>query len=185
MNRGVLLLLIAAASAGASAVAQEPILPPAAADTHALDSLLGEWTFVEELHKPQFPPKLTGTWTFTRSADGFMVVDEFRSLNRAGGTALLAETYRAYNPDKRTWSFQATIYESAVIGPRNGEWDAGTTRIQDGQVFDEITIGPRVSRARFYNLRRDSFSCVLETSNDGGKTWVNPVDIAAVRARTD
>jgi hypothetical protein len=55
--------------------------------------------------------------------------------------------------------------------------------IQDGQVFDEITNGPRISRARFYNLKRDSFSCVLETSTDGGKTWIDPVDIEAVRAR--
>jgi hypothetical protein len=183
MSRGALLLLIASAVAGAAAVAPEPVLPPASAETHALDSLLGSWTFVEELHKPQFPPKLTGTWTFTRSADGFMVIDEFRSLNRSGGTALLAETFRAYDPGKRAWSFQAAIYESAVIGSRSGEWDAGTTRIQDGQVFDEITNGPRISRARFYNLKRDSFSCVLETSTDGGKTWINPVDIEAVRAR--
>jgi hypothetical protein len=178
-----LLLLIAGTAAGAPAAAQQPVLPASSAETHALDALLGHWTFVEQLHKPQFPAKLTGTWTFTRSADGFMVVDEFRSLNGSGGTALLAETYRAYNPDKRAWSFQATIYESAVIGPRNGQWDAGTTRIQDDQVFDEITNGSRISRARFYDLRKDSFSCVLETSNDGGKTWINPVDIEAVRAR--
>jgi hypothetical protein len=31
-------------------------------------------------------------------------------------------------------------------------------------------------------MKKDSFSCVLDTSNDGGKTWVNPVDIKALRA---
>jgi hypothetical protein len=35
----------------------------------------------------------------------------------------------------------------------------------------------------FYNLKRDSFSCVFETSNDSGKSWGNPVDIEAVRAK--
>jgi hypothetical protein len=173
--------VILGAGATVSATAQEPVLPQVPAETHALDSLLGRWTFVEELHKPQFPPKLKGKWTFSRSGDGFLVIDEFRSLNRLGGTALLAETYRAYNPDKKTWSFQATIYQSPLIGPRSGEWGAGITRIQDGQVFDEVTNGPKITRARFYNLKRDSFSCVLETSNDSGKTWINPIDIQALR----
>jgi hypothetical protein len=183
MIHGVSALLIVGAAAVATAVAQEPVLPEAPAETRALDSLLGRWTFAEELHKPQVPSKLRGTWTFSRAGDGFLIIDEFRSLNGSGETALLAETYRAYNPDNKTWSFQATIYESPIIGPRNGQWDAGITRIQDGQVFDEVRNGTKISRARFYNLRRDSFSCVLDTSNDGGKTWVNPINIEAVRAR--
>jgi hypothetical protein len=182
MMSRVAVLLIAGAAVTVSAIAQEPVLPKASAETHALDSLLGKWTFIEELHKPQFPPKLTGTWTFDRSADGFMIVDEFRSLNTSGETALLAETYRAYNPDTKTWSFQATVFESPIIGPKNGEWVAGTTRVQDDQVFDEVTKGPTITRVRFYNLKKDSFSCVFNTSNDSGKTWVDPVDIKAVRA---
>jgi hypothetical protein len=101
----------------------------------------------------------------------------------SGGAAVSAETYRAYNPDKSTWSFQATTYQSPMIGRRNGEWDAGITRTQDGQIFDEVTKGPAITRARFYNLKRDSFFCVFETSNDSRKTWVNPIAIEAVRAQ--
>jgi Neuraminidase (sialidase) len=179
---GVAVLLIVAVGEVPSATAQAWALPQASSETHALDSLLGKWTFVQDLHNPQYP-KVKGTWTFNRSADGFMVIDEFRSFNGSGGTALVGETYRAYNPDKKTWSFQATIYEAPMIGPRNGEWDAGTTRVQDGQVLDEVTNGGKISRARFYNMKTDSFSCVLDTSNDGGKTWVNPIDIEAMRAR--
>jgi hypothetical protein len=177
------LLLIAGAAITASSIVQEPVLPPLPAETHALDSLLGTWTFIEELHNPKYPSKLTGTWAFNLTGDGFMIIDEFRSFNGSGGTALLGETYRAYNPDKKAWSFQATLYQSPTIGRRNGEWDAGTTRIQGGQIFDEVTKGSTISRARFYNLKQDSFSCVFDTSNDSGKTWVNPVDIEAVRAQ--
>jgi hypothetical protein len=83
--RGVAVLLIVGVAVAVSAIAQEPVLPQASAETHTLDSLLGKWTFVEELHKPQFPPKLKGTWTFHRSGDGFMVIDEFRSFNTSGG----------------------------------------------------------------------------------------------------
>jgi hypothetical protein len=114
-----------------------------------------------------------------------LVRDPLRAVSPAsgGGTAVLAETDRAYNPDKRTWSFQATTHPSPMIGRRNGEWDAGITRTQDGQIFDEVTKGPTITRARFYNLKRDSFSCVFETSNDSRKTWFNPIDNEAVRAQ--
>jgi hypothetical protein len=112
-----------------------------------------------------------------------MIIDEFRSFNTSGGTALLGETYRAYNPDKKTWTFQATIYESPMIGPRNGEWDAGATRFRDGEIFDEITKGSTITRGRFYSVKRDSFSFVFDRSNDNGKTWVNPIDIEATRAK--
>jgi hypothetical protein len=182
MLPGGVLLLIAGVALAASAIAQEWVIPQVSSETHALDSLLGKWTFVEDLHNPQ-RPKVTGTWVFNRSADGFMVIDEFRNSNGSGGTAVLAETYRAYNPDKRTWSFQAITYQSPMIGLRNGEWDAGVTRIQDGQIFDEVTKGSKISRVRFYNLRREGFFCAFETSNDSGKTWVNPIDIEAVRAQ--
>jgi hypothetical protein len=165
------------------AIPQEPVVPKASAETHALDSLIGKWSFVEELHNPRYPAKLKGTWTFSRSGDGFMVIDEFRSFNTSGGTALVGETYRAYNPDKKTWNFQATIYQSPMIGPRNGEWDAGITRVQDGEIFDEITNGPGITRVRFYNLKRDSFSCVFDSSHDSGKTWSKPIDLEAVRTQ--
>jgi hypothetical protein len=182
MMRGVAVLLIVGVAVAVSAAAQEWDIPQVTSETHALDSLLGKWTYVEDIHNPQYP-KITGTWAFDRSADGFMVIDEFRNSNGSGGTAVLAETYRAYNPDKKTWSFQTTIYQSRRIGLQNGEWDAGITRIQDGQIFDEVTKGSKISRVRFYNLKKGSFSCVFETSNDNGKTWVNPIDIEAVRAQ--
>jgi hypothetical protein len=176
-------LLIAGVAVAMSGIEQQWVIPHATSETHALDSLLGKWTFEEDLHNPNHPDKLTGIWTFTRSGDGFMIIDEFRSLNTSGETALLAETYRAYNPDKKSWTFQATLYQSPMIGARNGEWDAGITRIQDGQIFDEVTVGSTISRVRFYNMKRDTFSCLVTNSNDGGKTWINPFDIKAVRAR--
>jgi hypothetical protein len=183
MCGAVAVLLIFGAAVAAPAILQEPVLPQASAETHALDSLLGEWTFVEDLHNPKYPPKLTGTWTFSRSGDGFMIIDEFRSLNTSGGTALLAETYRAYNPDKKTWNFQATLYQAPMIGLRNGGWDAGITRIQGREIFDEVTNGSTITRVRFYNIRKDNFSCLVTTSNDSGKTWGNPLDIEASRAK--
>ena len=164
------------------AIAQKWNIPQVPEETHLLDPLLGHWTYVEDLHNPQYS-KPTGTWTFSRSADGFMVIDEFRTNSSSGGTAVLAETYRAYNPDDRNWTFQATVYQAPMIGHRNGEWDAGVTRVQDDEIFDEVTKGSTINRVRFYKIKKDSFSCVFETSNDGGKIWVNPIDIEAVRVQ--
>jgi hypothetical protein len=76
MMRGVVAFVVAVA---VSAVAQQWDIPAVSSETHALDSLLGKWTYVEDLHNPQYP-QVKGVWTFNRSADGFMVIDEFRNL---------------------------------------------------------------------------------------------------------
>jgi hypothetical protein len=176
----LLLAVLAVTTVTVPGLTQDFNIPAVPAETHLLDPLLGRWTYVEDLHNPQYG-KPKGTWTFTRSADGFVVFDEFRTSNGSGGTAVLAETYRAYNPATKTWTFQATIYQAPMIGHRNGEWDAGITRVQDGEIFDEITKGDTISRVHFYSIKSDSFSCKFDTSNDGGKTWIKPVDIEAVR----
>lgn len=176
-------LIFVGLTAPLASYGQEPVIPRPAPETHALDSLLGKWTFVEESHDTRFPPKVNGAWTFSRSADGFMVVDEFRAFNRSRETVLLGETYRVYNPAKKMWTFQGTIFQSPIVGPKNGEWDAGITTFQEGQIIDEVTNGKTITRARIFNIKPDTFSCVFERSNDGGQTWGTPVNLEAVRLR--
>jgi hypothetical protein len=156
-------------------------LPPLSEETHAWDSLLGKWNFSQELHNPEI--KLRGTWTFSRMGDGFMIFDEYRTDNGEGGTLFLGETYRAYNPDKKTWAFEATQYATLRSGLKNGEWDAGTTRFENSDIIDEIPKGAEISRYRSYNIKRDSFSVVGEKSKDGGRTWVGTMDIECVRTQ--
>lgn len=52
MMRGVAVLLVAAVAVAVSAVAQQWDIPTVSSETHALDSLLGKWTYVEDLHNP-------------------------------------------------------------------------------------------------------------------------------------
>ena len=180
---GIALLLLVVLELSTPALAQDWTLPQATAETHAFDSLLGKWNFVQDLHNPQYP-KAKGVWTFSRIGDGFMIFDEYRTDNGSGGTVFLGETYRAYNPDTKTWSFRATQYASPRIGLKSGEWDAGTTRFENGDIIDEIPkAGAVINRFRFYNIKRDSFSLAGETSKDGGKTWSNVTDIECVRAQ--
>jgi len=178
---GLALFMILGAALSRPTFAQDWTLPQVTAETHALDALLGKWNFSQAGHIPEFKAK--GTWTFSRMGDGFMVFDEYRTDNGAGGTAFLGETYRAYNPDQKTWSFVATQYAAPKIGLKNGEWDAGTTRFQNGDIVDEIPKGALINRFRFYNIKKNSFSLIGETSKDGGKTWVNTMDIDCVRAQ--
>jgi hypothetical protein len=156
-------------------------LRPLTEETHAWDSLLGKWNFSQQIHNPEV--NLKGTWTFSRMGDGFMIFDEYRTDNGAGRTLFLGETYRTYNPDKKTWAFEATQYATPHMGLKDGEWDAGTTRFENGDIIDEIPKGAVINRFRFYNIEKDSFSVIGETSKDGGKTWVNIMDIECVRAQ--
>jgi hypothetical protein len=176
---GFAALLMLGIAISTSTLAQDWSLPPLPTGTHALDSLLGKWHFSQEGHIPQFKAK--GTWTFSRMGDGFMIFDEYRTDNGSGGTVFLGETYRAYNPEKNTWTFEATQYAAPKIALKNGEWDAGRTRFENGDIIDEISKGDVINRFRFYNIKKNSFSLIGETSKDG-KAWVNTMDIECVRA---
>src|SRR5262249_50564981 len=105
---GLVALLV---SARASAQEQDwPTRPQPTAETHHLDALVGRWTLVEDLmlDNPKAPPTVKGEWTFVSGGDGFMINDEFRLFRDKGSTFFLGETYRSYNPQKRTWEFQFT-----------------------------------------------------------------------------
>lgn len=162
---------------------QDFTFPKITAETHALDPLLGKWNCLWDLHSPRYKKKAKVIWTFASVGDGLMVHDEYRADNGSGGTVFLGETYRAYNPETKTWTFQATQYVSPQSGLKSGEWDAGTTRFEKGGVIDEIPKGSVTTLFRFYPIKRDSFSVVGERSKDGGKTWSTITGIECTRAQ--
>ncbi|MBV9718325.1 MAG: hypothetical protein JOZ77_03340 [Candidatus Eremiobacteraeota bacterium] len=164
-----------------SAFAQPWSIPALPSGAHVLDGLLGGWTYVER--GKGFTA--TGTWTFSRSADGFVIYDQFRTPNGKGGTAIVVDTFRAFNPTTQTWNFQAVTYQAREIGARSGEWDSGTTVARDGQIVDEIRKGNMISRVRFYDITNERFQCSVATSADAGKTWGKTIRIEAVRSRTE
>ena len=111
-----------------------------------------------------------------------MVADEYRAHYGSGETGYLAETYRAFDPAGKTWSFQSTQYLSSKFG-KSGEWQAGTTTFENGEVIDVIVTGSITTRFRFYNIKKESFAVVGERSKDGGKTWANVTNIECRRAQ--
>lgn len=158
-------------------------LPKITAETHALDAVLGKWNCLWDLHSARYKRKVKVIWTFAGAGEGFMVHDEFRADNGSGGTLFVGETYRAYNPVTKAWTFQATQYVSAQSGMKSGEWDAGTTRFDDDDFTDEISKGAVTTWFRFH-VKRDSFSVVGERSKDGGETRSTITNIECTRAQS-
>ncbi len=161
---------------------QDLTLPKITVETHALDTLLGKWDCLWDTLNPQFK-KVKVIWTFASVGDGLMVYDEFRADNGFGVTAFLGETYRAYNPQTKSWTFRATQYVSPQSGSKSGEWDAGTTRFEHGDVIDEIPKDTGTERFRFYHIEHDGFSVIGERSKDGGQTWSTLTNIGCMRAQ--
>src|SRR5262245_51452749 len=114
-------LLLAAPITRASPDPSTLTPPPEASQ---FDFLIGTWDIVSEPNVPGVPPKVYGRWTAQKSADGFMVVDEYRISDGSGGTAYLGETYRVYNPKAKRWDYR-------FVEPYSGTWHEGTA-VKDG-----------------------------------------------------
>jgi hypothetical protein len=153
----------------------KPVPPPEASQ---FDFLIGVWDIVSEPNIPGVPERVRGRWTAQKSADGFMVVDEYRVFDDRGETAYLGETYRVYNPSHKRWEFR-------FVEPFWGTWHEGT----GVKVGDEMHLmqgtpeGGGMSKIRYYDIRPDRFSWISERSRDGGKTWTRGTRIEATRAK--
>lgn len=187
MLRGFSMLLILGIAVTKPALTQDlklqdMTLPKITAETHALDALLGKWNCLWNPYNTQFK-KVKVIWTFASVADGLMVYDEFRADNGAGGTPFLGETYRAYNPETKAWTFRAMTYLSPLTGVKSGEWDVGMTWFENGDVIDEIPKDTGTERFRFYHIEHDGFSVIGEKSKDGGQTWSTLATIECMSAQ--
>lgn len=161
---------------------QDLTLPKITAETHAMDVLLGKWNCSWNPYGAQFK-NVKVIWTFASVGDGLMVYDEFRADNGSGGTSFLGETYRAYNPETKAWTFRATTYVSPLTGVKSGEWDTGTTWFVNGDIIDEIPKDTGTERFRFYHIGHDGFSVIGERSKDGGQTWSTLTTIECTSAQ--
>jgi hypothetical protein len=134
------------------------------------DFLIGTWNYRFQSRKQDNPseylPARPGIWTGAKTHDGFMMEDEFRTLNQ-NGTRGLTLTYRVFDPDKKIWNIQG-------IGVRRAVWTPGVAW-SDGQnrylVQDYPELGVKM-RIKYYAITRDHFLWRADGSPDGGKTWV-------------
>ena len=172
------LLPLLALIAGLGAPPDDTAKPAPPPEASQFEFLIGTWDIVSEPNIPGVPERVRGRWTAQRSADGFMVVDEYRVFDDQGETVYLGETYRVFNPSKKRWEFR-------FVEPFSGTWHEGT----GVKVGDEMHLmqgtpqGGAMSKIRYYDIRPDRFSWVSERSRDGGKTWTKGTRIEATRAK--
>ena len=172
------LLAFAAALAFGSAPSPELTAPAPPPEASQFEFLIGTWDVVSEPNIPGVPERVRGRWTAQRSADGFMVVDEYRVFDDQGGTAYLGETYRVFNPSKQQWEFR-------FVEPFSGTWHEGTAvKVGDEMHLTQGTPADGgMTKVRYYDISPDRFSWISERSRDGGKTWTKGARIEATRAK--
>src|SRR5262245_4735869 len=175
-RRQVASLLALSLLASPLPVLASPDGPPAEASQ--FDFLIGTWDVVSEPNIAGVPEKVYGRWTAQKSADGFMVVDEYRISDGSGGTAYLGETYRVYNPKARRWEYR-------FVEAYSGTWHEGTA-VKEGvemHLTQGTPAGGSMTKIRYYDIQKDRFSWVSQRSWDGGKTWSPGGKIEATRAK--
>jgi hypothetical protein len=107
-------------------LAQKPAAVSVPPEGSQFDFLIGTWNLQVQPNIPNVPPKVSGKWTAQKSADGYMIVDEYRLFDDAGNTAYLGETYRVYNPQSKEWEFRYVEPLSWYLA--RGNWPVGERR---------------------------------------------------------
>jgi len=167
--------ILAVVGSGAAPDSTAPAPPPEASQ---FDFLIGAWDIVSEPNIPGVPERVRGQWTARKSADGYMVVDEYRVFGDGGDTVYLGETYRVFNTSKKRWEFR-------FVEPFSGTWHEGTgVKVGSEMHLTQGTPGGEsMTKIRYYDIRPDRFSWISERSRDGGKTWTKGTRIEATRAK--
>ena len=144
------------------------------------DFLLGSSKFQTQNRDPAtggFSALRTGTWTAVKTHDGFLIDDEFATLQPDGSRALTV-TYRVFDATKKQWNIQG-------VAARRGIWQPGiswSTPTDRYLVQDNPGTGTKL-RIHYYNITPNHFQWRADGSRDGGKTWVR--DVILIEATRD
>ncbi len=176
---GALLVIAAPHACGESIAAQSQVAPfnrqsvvppsPAARDT-LFDFLVGDWRVEATPRVSKLAafvhgvPRYTGHWRGRRTEAG--VSDELRVADAGGTTQMLLRFERLYDAPSRSWSVREI--------DRDG---ASSARLKPILTKDAITLlaATRMARTRFVERTPTRFRYLREVSNDGGRTWEEPV----------
>ena len=132
------------------------------------DGLIGDWNihFQSKISEKDYGPARSGTWTFKKSHDGYMVEDEFSLVSPKTGSRSLTLTYRVFNSKKHVWEIEGV--------DRGGDsWLPGTTW-RDGAdllVVEQEPASPQIIRIRYFQISQNHFLWRADISSNGGKTW--------------
>lgn len=164
-----------------------PSSPPA--EAKQFDFLIGQWELdvkpkinglVAMIHGT---PKLVGIWKATRAFDGFGIDDEMRIIDSSGNPASLSHALRVYSPSEHHWVIAGIDAYRGRASNSTGEWRDGEMIVNGTSIDSEGK--PVLTRARFGDIKPDSFRLQQDRSSDNGASWDEAVlVIEAKRAAT-
>ena len=140
--------------------------PAFAQSPHDFDYLIGDWQFTA--NSQQFG-QFHGLWSAVRLDDG-NVFDEYRVTGDKGETYYVTRTLRAWNARTKQWELVSTDNGGGLQNAGTAHRDGEEMRIE--QKFGATSDKPVLARIRYYNIRLDAFSWVMDRSADNGKTWI-------------
>ena len=159
-----------AQSGTARAPAATSKLPNAVPSDSLFDFLNGEWRVVASPRVSRLAalvhgaPRYTGYWRGHHTESG--ISDELRLTNANGATQLVLRFQRMFDTGLRRWNVREVDRSgaaSAVMHPV----------VAKGEIT--ILAANRVWRSRFVERTPNRFRYLREVSNDGGRTWEEPV----------
>lgn len=123
------------------------------------------------------------TWNGRYILDGYVIADEYRMTDLAGGLIVHGMNFRSYNTEKKTWVMKwlsATGSFWMDLGPES----LGGVRVDSETVtfkLKDATDSDVLSRVTFSNIAQSRFTWSSERSSDHGKTWSEFMVIEAKR----
>ncbi|MBL0939406.1 MAG: hypothetical protein IBJ03_10945 [Gemmatimonadaceae bacterium] len=109
-------------------------------------------------------PRFTGHWRGNRNENG--VSDELRLAKSDGATHLVLRFQRVFDSSARVWNVREIDRSGAASA-------AMRPMVAKGEII--IPAANRVARSRFVERTPNHFRYLREVSNDGGRTWEEPV----------
>lgn len=164
-------------SQGPASAATAPSATPSttAAEAAQFDFLLGDWTIearpkvsglVGMIHGS---PRIIGTWTAKRSADGAGIDDELTMLDPSGNPIAQNHAHRVYDAAGKRWKISETDDVRKRTSESTAHWTGGDVEIEGRVTYagDEAFLG----RMRIYAITANGFHVRQDRSTDDGKTW--------------
>lgn len=144
-----------------------PLAPPQTAQLHWL---IGEWDidFKVQQGDGSYSSFKGGPWIARFSKDGMSIVDEWVNMGVAG------VNIRTFDPEVGKWRCTWHQHNSPTRSLFDGVFEDNELRLSSVVQDSSSTFRFQV---RFYDISENAFKWTMHTSNDGGETWFENVQM--------
>lgn len=156
---------------------EEAMMAEPPAESHQLDWFIGEWEVQSRLKMSDDPEEWleeTVQSTVTPIIGDFALMETYTGT--FGGTPIDAVSLRTYNSNIGKWQQRWIDNTSPGFAHYTGEYADGQFIGTSDASFKSEEEGGRGenngTREVFYDIEDDRFSWRLETTTDGGETWM-------------